>query len=157
MNSASIAKRRGHLVLGGAGVLLSMVYLGASLQLPFGRMATPGEALFPVLSAVVLFGASLATIWEGWRMEPSEQVELLAGANLQRLLGLLGLIVGYLLALPWVGNLIARTTFVALLIRLRSGVTWPRSIAYAVTMAVAIHVVFVTVLNVPMPRGVLVP
>jgi putative tricarboxylic transport membrane protein len=155
MTSNKCTKRRGYLVIGGAGLLLAIGYLGMSLQLPFGRLDQPGAAVFPVIVAVLVAASSLMTMYEGWRMSADETVDLPAGAGRTRLLGLLGLMLGYFLALPWLGQIVSSTMFSASMIRLLSDLAWPRAIAYAVTMALSLYAFFVLVLKVPMPRGIL--
>ena len=88
-------------------------------------------------------------------MDRSEKVNLPLGPSLRRLMYFISMLAAYLLALPWVGNIIAGATFAGLLILLLSKIGWKRSVTYALIMALTIHVIFVTILKVPMPRGVL--
>jgi predicted small integral membrane protein len=155
VNYILISKSRSYVVLGGFGVIMSVCYFMASLQLPFGKIDMPGAALFPVFSSVVLLIASITTIWEGYSMDRSEKVNLPLGPSLRRLLYFISLLAAYLVALPWVGDMIAGTTFAGLLILVLSKIGWKRSVTYALIMAVTIHVIFVIILKVPMPRGVL--
>ena len=155
VNSVLISKSRSYVVFGGFGVIMSACYFLASLKLPFGRIDMPGAALFPVFSSVVLLIASITTIWEGYSMDRSEKVNLPLGPSLRRLMYFISMLAAYLLALPWVGNIIAGATFAGLLILLLSKIGWKRSVTYALIMALTIHVIFVTILKVPMPRGVL--
>lgn len=155
MQTTSVSKRVSYLAIGGVGLALSAVYLGASSQMPFGTMERPGSALFPIFSGFMLALASLATIWEGWRTDASTRVNLPAGANLKRMAQLIGVIVGYLLVLPWLGQFVSSVLFSALLLRLLSDISRLRILVYSVTIAFALHVVFVTLLKVRMPSGVL--
>lgn len=148
-------KRRGYLVIGGAGLLLAICYLGMSFQLPFGRLDQPGAAVFPVIVAALVAASSLMTMVEGWRMSAEDTVDLPTGTGRSRLLGLLGLMLGYFLLLPWLGQILSSILFSAFMIRLLSGLSWPRVVAYAVIMALSLYAFFVLVLKVPMPRGIL--
>jgi hypothetical protein len=105
---------------------------------------------------VVLILASLATIWEGWRLEKSVLAELPAGEDRKRVLSLLGLLLGYFIALPWLGQILSSTVFCILLVRVLSDLRWPRIVVYSLVMSIALYVVFVFLLKVPMPRGILV-
>ena len=156
MKTTSFPKRNGYLALGGSGLAFSMIYLGASLQMPFGKMDMPGSALFPIFSGAMLTLASLATVWEGWQMDTAERVEFPTGANLKRLLLLLGSMFGYLLALPWLGQVTSSMLFCALLLRLLSELGWLRIAAYSLLISIVLYVVFVSLLKVNMPAGVLV-
>jgi putative tricarboxylic transport membrane protein len=153
MNVRRLQKRRGYLVVGASGLVLSAGYLGMAVQLPFGELARPGASVFPIIVGVVLALASLSTVWEGWRTEIDEHVEFPAGRDRLRLLVLIGSLLVYILALPWIGQILASTLFLILLMRVLSGVGWPRVIAYSLIIAGTLYGVFVRLLNVPMPRG----
>ncbi len=104
---------------------------------------------------VLLAIASASAVWEGWRTDVGEQVEFPAGQDRLRLLVLVGSLFVYIVALPWLGQLLASTLFLILLMRVLSDVGWPRVIAYSVVIAGTLYAVFVRLLNVPMPRGLL--
>jgi putative tricarboxylic transport membrane protein len=155
METNTCTKRRGYLVIGAAGLVLAIGYLGMSLQLPFGRLDQPGAGVFPVIVAVLVAATSVMTMVEGWRMSADDTVDLPAGAGRARLLGLVGLMLGYFLVLPWLGQIVSSILFSAFMIRLLSDLSWPRVTAYAIVMALSLYAFFVLVLKVPMPRGVL--
>ncbi len=155
MQTTSFSKRKGYLALGGLGLLFSAAYLGVSLRLPFGQMDQPGAAVFPVLSGALLMFSSLTALWEGWRLDRAEKVVLPAGADLKRLLILAGLLLGYFLLLPWLGQVVGSLLFCILLIRLLSGLGWVRVLVYSPIVSFLLYFVFVYFLKVPMPRGVL--
>lgn len=153
MNVTRLQKRTGYLAIGAGGLVLSAGYLGLSVQLPFGELARPGASLFPIMVGVILAFASLSTLWEGWRTTVAEQVEFPVGRDGLRLLVLVGALFVYILALPWLGQIIASSLFLILLMRVLSDVGWPRVIAYALIISGTLYVVFVRLLSVPMPRG----
>jgi putative tricarboxylic transport membrane protein len=156
MKAAAMQKRKGYLGMGGGGLLAAAVYLGLAFQMPFGEMDQPGAAVFPVAVGVILMLASLTTLWEGWRLDRGEQVVLPVGTNLRRLLSLVGLLLGYILALPWLGQIIGSALFCMLLMRVISDLGWPRIAVYSLAISVVLYAVFVMLLKVPMPRGILV-
>lgn len=153
MKTTSLGKRNAYLVIGGSGLLLAAGYLGMSFQLPLGQLDQPGAAVFPIVVGATLIVASLTTLWEGWQMDRATQVEFPAGVDRKRLLGLLGLLLGYFLALPWVGQFIGSTLFCILLMRVLSDLGWTRIVAYSLVLAIALQVAFVIVLKVPLPRS----
>ncbi|MFN7193097.1 MAG: tripartite tricarboxylate transporter TctB family protein [Rhodospirillales bacterium] len=155
MNVSRLQKRKAYLALGAGGVAMSAGYLGMSVQLPFGELARPGASLFPIAVGVILAFASLSTVWEGWRMPAAEQVEFPARQDARRLLVLLGALFVYIVALPWLGQIIASSLFLIMLMRVLSDVGWPRVIAYSLAISGTLYAVFVRLLNVPMPRGLL--
>jgi putative tricarboxylic transport membrane protein len=155
MKTNSMQKRKGYLAVGGLGLVISIGYLGMSVQLPFGSVAQPGAGVFPIIVGVVLMLTSLAAMWEGWQMDKAEQVAVPVGADRKRLLSLIGLLLVYFVALPWLGQIISSALFCLFLMRLLSDTSWSRIIVYSLVIAVALHFVFVHLLQVPMPRGVL--
>jgi putative tricarboxylic transport membrane protein len=155
MKTNSIQKHNAYLAAGGIGLIIAIGYLGMSFRLPFGQIDQPGAAVFPVIVGVILIAASLAAMWEGWRMDKAEQVEVPAGAGRKRLLSLLGLLFAYFLALPWLGQIITSTLFCIFLMRVLSDTSWLRIVAYSLMISIGLHIVFVHFLHVPMPRGVL--
>jgi len=153
MRTTAFQKRTGYLVMGGCGLFAAAVYLGFSFRLPFGQMDQPGAAIFPVVVAVILMFASLATMWEGWRLGRDERVDVPAGADLRRLLSLIGLLLGYVLTLPWLGQIISSMLFCALLIRTLTDLGWTRIVAYSLVISISLYALFVMLLKVPMPHG----
>jgi putative tricarboxylic transport membrane protein len=155
MKTTPYQKRKACLALGGMGLLLATGYMWMSFQLPFGAREQPGAALFPVIIGVVLCFASLAAIWEGWKMDKAGQINLPAGSDRKRLLSVVGLMLGYFLALDLLGQIITSTVFCILLVRLLSDINWPRVLAYSLAMSIALNVVFIFMFKIPMPRGIL--
>jgi putative tricarboxylic transport membrane protein len=154
MKKAAFQKRKGYLVMGGGGLFAAAVYLGLAFRLPFGEMDQPGAAIFPVVVGVILMVASLATMWEGWRLDRDEQVDVPAGADLRRLLSLIGSLLGYFLTLPWLGQIISSILFCTLLMRVLTDLGWTRIVAYSLMISISLYSVFVMLLKVPMPRGI---
>jgi hypothetical protein len=155
VSTRRVQKRKAYLVVGWAGLALSLAYLALGAQLPFGALDQPGAAVFPMVAGVVAILASAATLHEGWRLERTEPVEFPAGADARRVLGMGGLLLGYFVLLPWLGQLLTSLLFFMLVLRLLSQYAWPRIAAYSVVMSLAVYGVFVHLLQVPMPAGVL--
>lgn len=151
----SLQKRKGYFVMGGIGLFFAVGYLGMSFQLPLGQLNKPGAAVFPVMVGGMLMLASLATIWEGGQMDKAEQIDLPAGTGRKRLLILIGLLLGYFIALPWLGQIISSALFLLLLMHVLSDLSWPRIVVYSLVASIALYVVFVFFLKVPLPRGLL--
>jgi putative tricarboxylic transport membrane protein len=156
MKPSLIQKCKGYLIIGGIGLVFSAGYLGMSFQFPFGQLDQPGAGVFPVIVAVILILACLTTLWEGWQMDKAVQVDLPDGTDRKRLLSLIGLLFGYILMLPWLGQIIVSMLFCVLLLRVLSDLGWLRILAYSLVMSIALYAAFVILLKVPMPRGMLV-
>jgi putative tricarboxylic transport membrane protein len=156
MKPSSLQKSKGYLIIGSIGLVFSVGYLSVSFQYPFGQLDQPGAGVFPGIVAVIMILASLATLWEGWQMDKAMQVYLPDGTDRKRLLSLIGLLLGYMLMLPWLGQIIVSMLFGVLLLRVLSDLGWPRIFLYSLVISIALYVVFVILLKVPMPRGMLV-
>ena len=155
MEATRLQKRKGYLAIGALGLLLSAGYLGMSIRLPLGEIARPGAGVFPIVVGAMLAFTSLTTMWEGWRTDIGEHVELPAGRDGTRLMVLIGALLLYILALPWLGQIVSSALFLVLLMRVLTDVGWSRVIAYALAISLSLYGVFVLLLNVPMPRGIL--
>lgn len=153
----AMSRSQGYIGAGIVGVLLSSGYLHMTLELPMGEMDQPGAGVFPLLVAGILFAASLSALWEGWRnRNNSPALELPEGVGRARLLKLIGLLLIYFVAIPWAGFSLSSIFFCTVLIRLISELSWLRSAIYAFLMTAAIHVIFITILKVPMPAGIII-
>jgi len=139
------------------GILLSAGYLHKTLELPMGEMDQPGAGVFPLLIAGILFVASISALWEGWQCRATAgPLDLPQGEDRVRLLKLVALLLVYFLAIPWLGFLVSSVLFCILLIRLLSDLSWQRSTAYAAIMTAVVYLIFIAILKVPMPPGILV-
>ena len=154
-STSAVRKHRANLVIGGIGLFVSAGYLAMTVRLPFGAMDRPGAGVFPLAVGIVMLIASLFTMWEGWRFERSERVAIPRGTDRRRLLALVGLLLGYFLALPWLGQAVTSTLFCILLMRMLSALGWTRIIVYSLVISLVLYGLFVVLLKVPMPRGVL--
>lgn len=153
----AISRSMGHIGAGIVGILLSSGYLHMTLELPMGQMDQPGAGVFPLLVAGVLFVASVSALWEGWRRRTNSLVlDLPEGSDRIRLLKMISLLLIYFLAIPWAGFSLSSILFCILLIRLLSMISWKRCTLYAALMTATIHLIFITILKVPMPAGVLI-
>ena len=155
MNARACSKRNAYLFVGGLGLLGAATYLACALQLPFGQLDQPGAAVFPLFVSALVALTSLLTLYEGLMMPRDDLVALPTRQGLGNLLRMIGLLLGYLIALPWLGQLHSSLLFACLFMRLLSPVSWMRAISYGAAMALLLYVAFVVLLKVQMPRGVL--
>lgn len=151
---ATYQKRNAYLVFGVVGFAFAVGYLALALRLPFGQLDRPGAGVFPVFVGIVMIVASLATVWEGWRMGEAANISSPVGADRKRLLLLIALLFGYFVALPWLGQIVTGAIFSIALMRMLSELSWVRIVVYAVVLSVAIDLVFARLLAVPLPHGV---
>lgn len=152
-----ISRSQGYLGAGIVGILLSAGYLHMTMDLPMGEMDQPGAGVFPILIAGVLFVASISALWEGWqRRADSPALDLPHGSDAIRLIKMIVLLLIYFLVIPWLGFLLSSLLFCTILIRLLSTLSWMRCAIYALVMSGVVSLVFIYLLKVPMPAGVIV-
>jgi len=138
-----------------AVLVASGVYLASAWPLPLGTAARPGAGSYP--RAVGVFGAAVALVW---------LVSALGGAPAAdggptatkggrgRVGAAAGLLVGFCLALPWMGYPLAAFLFTGLLLR-RLGAGWTAALAFGLASAAGSYYLFGVLLGVPLPPGAL--
>ena len=125
-------------------------------ELGFGRWRAPGAAIFPLCVAVMVAIASIAVLLE--RKDTSAEIlgqtfKLPAGADLGRLVGVLGAFAAYFVAMDYIGHMIASALFLFAAMAILSDKSRLRLAIYAVVIAVSFELFFVRFLQVQMPYG----
>jgi Tripartite tricarboxylate transporter TctB family len=141
-------------------LLLAAVYVTNAWQtLSVGRWHKPGAAIFPIALGALLAISALSVLFErrgeGEGAMPAT-FALPSGADLGRLLLLLGVFALYFLVMPVIGNMIASALFLFAAMWLLSDDP-SRSLLrigiYAIAIAVSFEFFFVRLLQVQMPGG----
>lgn len=137
---------------------LAVAYLVYGRRYPVLPNGQPGAGLYPLVIGVFWTVVSAASLVEAWlaRSDGSAPVvEWPDRAGWIRIGVVLISAVAYVLLVGTVGELAMGFLVVAAIMR-AMGLAHPAGlIAASAVLALASHVVFVTVLNVPLPRGVL--
>ena len=150
--------RRGRLIAGLVGLLLSLGYgQQAWSTLPMGKIRQPGAAVFPLIVAALMAVSSLMILFEEMRSLDSEEgpLGLPSGADLHRLLGIVASLVGYGVMAYLVGHLIASVLLSLALVHLINPGSWVRTVVIGLAISLSTYGMFVSMLGVPLPRGVL--
>jgi hypothetical protein len=149
-------------IVGVIALLLAAAYAVDAWQtLSMGRWHKPGAAIFPIAVGMLLAIAAISVLLErhGGANDPMPTTfSLPTGADLYRLLKVIGVFALYFMAMPLLGNLIASALFLLATMWLLSddpGKSVLRLSLYAVAMALTFEVFFVRLLKVQMPAGVL--
>jgi hypothetical protein len=148
-------------MVGVLALLLAAIYAVDAWQtLSMGRWHKPGAAIFPIALGLLLAIAAISVLLErhGGTDAMPATFSLPAGADLRRLLKVMGAFALYFLAMPLLGNMIASALFLLVTMWLLSddpgkSLLWLS--LYAVAMALMFEVFFVRLLKVQMPAGVL--
>lgn len=148
--------RTGRLVVSGAAALVAVLYLVASLQLPFGTAAQPGAAVFPTVMAIVLLCASVVVAVEELTASGDRgRVDFPRGRDRIRVVVFFGALVAYAVLIGVLGYLPATLLATAVTVRVLSGRAWWIALVVGVVMAFLADYLFVAVLDVPLPAGLL--
>jgi len=148
-------KRAGRLVVSACAIVIAAGYLYAALQLERGTLERSGPGLFPVIVGVIFLVVSVLTMIETIRSEPDDD-EVLPHPDRRRTVGLfLLLTAAYVLLLPWLGQYLASTLFVVLVLKMLGVRTWIHAVVYGTAIAVLLSAFFIEVLDVRMPEGLL--
>jgi putative tricarboxylic transport membrane protein len=150
--------RRGRLIAGLVGLLLSLGYgQQAWTTLPMGKIRQPGAAVFPLIVAALMAVSSLMILFEEMRSLDSEKAPLglPSGASLHRLLGVVASLVGYGVMAYLVGHLIGSVLLSLALVHLINPGSWVRTVVIGLAISLSTYGMFVSMLGVPLPRGVL--
>lgn len=155
MSTLQWSRGKGYVAVGAVGVFLSTIYLALSLQFPFGTMRQPGAAIFPLISGGFFLLGSISAIFEGLRTSHSEKVEVPAGSDFFRLCLVIVSLIGYLVLLPWLGQLLSSALFSYVMIKTLSTLGRFRIAVYAIVISVSVYILFVKLLKLPLPLGII--
>jgi putative tricarboxylic transport membrane protein len=145
----------GFVLLAGVGAYAVAI----SLSLGLWRQNSPGEGLFPFLTACAVTAFALAGL-AGLRGRPRVPVqaddgELLLRATVKRLAAYLIALVFYAAALDWLGFSLSTILVVVFILRMAEGYGWRTTLAIAAGTAAGCHVLFVFWLGAILPTGFL--
>lgn len=149
-----------HAVLAAVGMLA----LVTSLRLGAWRQSSPGEGLFPFLTALamVVFGtAGLAQDWtkpwtKRWTKPRSTHVPAPGGrAGLARVAAYLGALIFYAASLEALGFITATSTTIIFILRFAERYSWLATLALTAGTVIGCQILFVLWLGAILPVGTL--
>jgi len=151
----TISFRRGEIAAGIVLLVFACAIVWVSLLMPAGDAGAPGPGYFPRALGLLLAIASIVLIARALRLRNGAD-EAIALGNRDIAITLLALLV-LGLVFEFVGYLIAATLFMLALLRAFSRLGWIASTVAAVASAVASYALFVKLLGVTLPVGLLPP
>jgi putative tricarboxylic transport membrane protein len=139
---------------------IGVLYLIGSLFLPIGTSAAPQGGLFPLLVAILLVALSVALI-AGVRKGAPGAVEAIEafpmGQDRRRVLAVSSALVLYSLLLKPIGYLVSTVALMGVIVYLLGLRGWIRIAMTAVLTGVLSYYLFAVLLDVPLPRGEVMP
>lgn len=141
----------GLVVAVGIGAILAAVYLGV------GTLRSPGPGLWPLVTAVVFTGTSVAILIESLRKKdasaaPLKDPEQRRGTK--RVLVGCGLIAAFVLAFTYLGLIASVALLFVAWLRLLGDTSWRSTLVYAGVFTLLFHFVFNIMLQVKFPPTV---
>jgi hypothetical protein len=144
------ARLVGCAVLGAAG--LYALYIAVNLGLWRGR--SPGEGLFPFITACGMIAFSAAGVVIAWRA-PRDSAPTGGRPRIWRMACYVAVLLFYALTLQSLGFIVATVISVAAILRFAERYSWPATLTIAVGAAAACHVLFGLWLGAILPVGTL--
>ncbi len=137
--------------------LFALFYLATAVRLPLGTRSQPGPGVYPILVGLLMLASSLGLALQALlsRRAAQSPVEWPSGLGRWRMLAVAGAAAAYILLVPYLGDALAGMGAMLLVLRVMGMRRWLVASALAVAMALTFHYVFVVLLSIPLPRGVL--
>ncbi len=138
-------------------MLFAILYLATAVHLPLGARHQPGPGIYPILVGLLMLGSSIGLALQAMLGGQAAQppVEGPAGVAGRRMLAVAGASAGYILLLAYLGDVVAGVATTLAVLRVMGMRRWWVAWALAVSLALTFHYVFVVLLSIPLPRGVL--
>jgi hypothetical protein len=154
-DAAAPAARRSTaaLVASLAVAVVAAVAIAGALALPIGSVRAPEAGLMPLIESVLLGVVALALVADAWRRKPAAAVDWPQGDARRRVVGTAAGLVAYVALLPIAGFAAATWLYLWFAIAWWRGHSVVRAALYAALVAIALHLLFVTLLKMSLPAG----
>jgi len=150
--AAPRARLVAHSVLAGIG----LVALAISLRLGLWRQSSPGEGLFPFLTALAMVAFSVAGLVRDWMRRAAAPARTVRDrTGLIRVGAYLGALVFYAVSLEFLGFIVATTLTITFILRFAERYPWSATLALTAGTVVGCQVLFVLWLGAMLPTGAL--
>jgi hypothetical protein len=138
--------------------LLGGAYLAGSLSLSMGTVEQPGAGLFPVFVGVFILSLSIPGLLGSLKPGKATQVQdpvFPGGRDLRRIISMVLVVLFYAVSIPFLGYGICSAFLMGAVLRLLGMRGWSKTAAAADLTALASYLIFVSLLDIPLPRGTL--
>lgn len=134
---------------------VALAYTVLSLQYSWGTMAQPGTGFYPFWVGVAFVASAAGVGWEALRDRPGELVQWPRGIPLVRVVGVIAISAGYMVLLVIAGHAIAAAVATLSLMTLMGVRRLLWTVPFAVVVGIATSFLFIDLLGVPLPSGLL--
>jgi putative tricarboxylic transport membrane protein len=125
----------------------------ALATLPLGTPTRPGPGLWPVVVSAVVVALSLLAMLTGRAGEGAAPIT----RRVRQVAAAVAVTAVFVWAFTWLGLVLPALAFLVVWLRWFGRESWRTTMVVAVLTTVAFHVLFVTLLAVPLPEDVLSP
>jgi hypothetical protein len=142
----------GHAVL----MAVALVALAIALRLGLWRQNSPGEGLFPFLTALAMVGLSAAALARDWvKREGAPEQATSDRSGLMRVAAYLGALVFYAASLEFLGFITASALTLIFILRVAERYPWLATLALTAGTVIGCQILFVLWLGAILPTGTL--
>jgi hypothetical protein len=150
--AAPRARLVAHAVLAGIG----LIALAMSLRLGLWRQSSPGEGLFPFLTALAMVAFSVAGLVRDWMRRAAAPARTVRDrTGLIRVGAYLGALLFYAVSLEFLGFIVATTLTITFILHFAERYPWSATLALTAGTVVGCQVLFVLWLGAMLPTGTL--
>lgn len=131
--------------------LLGASFMVAAWRLGVGELASPGPGLWPVIASALVICASLALVFTE---QDTRDYEAPTRGTYRVVMGLLSLVT-FALLFELLGFALSTPLMFLFWLRVLGRESWAMTVLLTVAGSTVLYLLFVVLLNAPMPRGVL--
>ena len=153
---APVASPRARLIGHAVLAAVALVALVISLRLGVWRQSSPGEGLFPFLTALAMLAFSAAGLTRDWSKRTAVQGQPAGDrSGLMRVAAYLGALVFYAASLEFLGFIVASAITLVFILRFAERYPWLATLALTAGTVIGCQVLFVLWLGAILPAGTL--
>ena len=135
-------------------VLLCAAYLFFSQKIDIGTMNEPGAGFMPVVIGVTGLLISSIILIISLKEQVVKKAETISAVGMKRFIGCVAASILFIPVFKVLGTLIAVFALVLAMTKILGGQGWGRPIFLAATSSVIAYVLFIMILDVPLPLGI---
>ena len=141
-------------------LILSGIYLAASLSLPVGKVGKPGPGMVPVGIGIILTVLCLLHVIEVFFFEKNRGVQkeeggVLTRADVLRVIGVVSVLIVYMILFPVLGYTLSTIILMVAVLRLLQMHGWLRIVLISILTSGCSYYIFDRFLDVPLPKGII--
>lgn len=146
--------KKGNIIIASVFMVFAIFVIYMSLQLPPSKDGVPGPGTWPILISLIMIGAAITIIINAIRNKDNEQL-VLNTVNHYRVYITMGILIGYLLVMYFIGFFVSSVLMLYILITWYSSYNLLVRLISSLSVVTIVYLVFTQILNVPFRFGLL--